>query len=389
MRNRFDPTLTPGRSGTASMKWDGRKPKFGQEVLPLWVADMDFPAPPCVSQAIQSRAEHPIYGYPFFSSEVKQAVCQWYEDWHGWHVTMDQVSVMRGVVPALYTAVSALTDPGDGVVVMTPVYPHLLKAVEAHGRRLLTSPLQETEQGYQINWPELEKLMPRARLLLLCSPHNPVGRVWSQTELAYLIKLARRHNVIIVSDEVHGDLAYPRMSPHYPLGSLSGTETGVMTLLSAGKSFNIAGLELAVGVTTDESLKHRFDEALRIGGLSEANLFALVAAEAGWRQAAPWLRELVDYLADTAQWLQGALHSAVPEIGYDPPEFGYLAWLDCRAWGLDDSALQNRIVNIAGLGLNRGIDFGPGGKGFMRLNFGTSRAILTEAISRLQKAFDR
>ncbi|WP_197495711.1 MalY/PatB family protein [Acidihalobacter yilgarnensis] len=362
MHNGFDPTITPERLGTASLKWDGRKARFGMDVLPLWVADMDFPAPPCVIQAIQSRAAHPVYGYPFFTAELKRAVCGWYERWHGWHVDEGHIGVLRGVVPALYAAVQALTAPDDGVIVMTPVYPHLLKAVEAHGRRLLISALQETREGYQIDWPQLEALMPQARMLLLCSPHNPVGRVWTQAELSRLLALARRHGVIVVSDEVHGDLAYHASSRHRPFGSLPGAEAGVITLLSAGKSFNIAGLELAIVVIPDIALRQRFEEALRIGGLSEANLFAQVAAEAAWREADPWLRDLVAYLAETAQWLREALVEAVPGIRYRPPEFGYLAWLDCRGLGLDDAALHRQMVQVARLGLNPGSDFGPGAR---------------------------
>ncbi|OBS10105.1 MalY/PatB family protein [Acidihalobacter prosperus] len=387
MRNGFDPTITPERLGTASLKWDGRKARFGADVLPLWVADMDFPAPACVSQAIQARAAHPVYGYPFFNAELKRAVCGWYARWHGWHVDENHVSILRGVVPALYAAVRALTAPDEGVVVMTPVYPHLIGAVEAHGRRLLASPLLETPEGYRIDWPQLESLMPQARMLLLCSPHNPVGRVWTQEELSRLFALARRHGVIVVSDEVHGDLSYHASARHRPFGSLPGAEAGVITLLSAGKSFNIAGLELAVAVTADIALRERFEQALRIGGLAEANLFALVAAEAAWREGDAWLRELVSYLAETADWLGQRLAEVVPSVGYRPPEFGYLAWLDCRRLGLDDAVLQRRMVQVARLGLNPGTDFGPGGEGYMRLNFATSRAVLEEALLRLQRVF--
>lgn len=387
MPHGFDPAVTPERLGTASLKWDGRKARFGADVLPLWVADMDFPAPPCIVEALQQRAAHPVYGYPFFDAELKRAVLGWYERWHGWRVDEAHVGVLRGVVPALYAAVQTLTGPEDGVIVMTPVYPHLFKAVEAHGRRLLANPLLEEGGEYRIDWAHLESLMPQARMLLLCSPHNPVGRIWTQDELTRLLALARRHGVIIVSDEVHGDLSFDAAKRHRPFGSLPGAESGVITLVSAGKSFNIAGLELAVSVIADTGLRERFDEALRIGGLAHANLFALVGAEAGWRGGDAWLRELVAYLADTAQWLRGALAEAVPAIRYRPPEFGYLAWLDCRGLGLDDAALQRHMVQNARVGLNAGTDFGPGGEGFMRLNFATSRAVLESALERLAGAF--
>lgn len=387
MCNRFDPSITPDRLGTASLKWDGRKARFGAEVLPLWVADMDFPAPDCVVQAIKSRANHPVYGYPFWGHEIRRAVCGWYSRWHGWQVDEAQVSVLRGVVPALYASVAALTRPGEGVIVMTPVYPHLFKAVEAHERQLLISPLLDTDQGYQIDWPQLESLMPHARLLLWCSPHNPVGRVWEEEELLRLLALARQHDVIVVSDEVHGDLAFHDVPRHRPLGSLPGADSGVITLLSAGKSFNVAGLELAIAVIRDATLRRRFEEALRIGGLAEANLFALVAAEGAWREGDSWLHDLVTYLADTAKWLEGSLAAAVPAIRYRPPDFGYLAWLDFGALGLEDAVLQKRMVQDARLGLNPGTEFGPGGEGFMRLNFATSREVLSEALSRLHKAF--
>lgn len=389
MSSRFDPRVSPDRLNTASLKWDGREARFGTDVLPLWVADMDFPAPLCVVQAIQARASHPIYGYPFFSAEVKRAVCGWYGRWHGWCVDEAHVSVLRGVVPALYAAVHALTEPGDGIIVMTPVYPHLFRAVEAHARQLLVNPLIETDEGYQIDWAQLESLMPQARLLLLCSPHNPVGRVWKSEELARLLTLARHYDLIVVSDEVHGDLFFDKGNPHRPLGSLPGGDVNVITLLSAGKSFNIAGLELAIAVTADEDLRKRFEKALTIGGLMEANLFALVAAEAAWREADSWLCGLVDYLADTARWLKMELEKALPGIHYRLPEFGYLAWMDFRSLGLDDAALYRHMVQTARLGLNPGSEFGQGGQGFMRLNFATSRSVLQEALARLQLAFDQ
>lgn len=383
MSGDFD-TAVP-RLGTASLKWDGREARFGRDVLPMWVADMDFAAPPCVVQAIQARAAHPIYGYPWFEREVREAAAAWFGHWHGWKTDPADILVLRGAVPGLYAAVQAFAREGEGVLVMPPVYPPFFGAVEESGRRLLLAPLHREEGEYRMDWERLEALMPEARLLLLCSPHNPVGRVWRQEELRRLGELAQRHEVPIVSDEVHADLAYDG-HPHTPMGSIPGIGERVITLFSAGKSFNIAGLELAVAVIPDAGLRERFSPQLRRCQLQGANLFALVAARAAWTEGAPWLRSLRDHLEATAAWLDVRVAELLPGVGYRRPEFGYLAWLDFRALGLDDPALWEWAVQRAKVGLNPGPSFGVGGEGFLRLNFGAPRSLIEEGLNRLAAA---
>lgn len=382
----FDFDTVIDRAGTNCEKYDHRAETFGRaDVIPLWVADMDFAAPPCVQAALAQRVAHPVYGYTFPGEGLLAALYGWYERRHGWRIDPAQLLLTPGVVPSLFAAVNALTQPGDAVLVPTPVYPPFLAAVESSGRQLIQSPLRHAADGYHLDFEHLEQAARAgARMLLLCSPHNPVGRVWRGDELSRLVDLALRHSLVVVSDEIHCDLTYPGVT-HLPLARLAPAELRLLTAISPSKSFNMPGLNLSALVVAQDADRKAVRSVFARARVSPFNPLTLAAFEAAYRDGDAWLDALRIYLDGNRQWLLAAL-SRIEGITCEPPEATCLFWLDCRALQRDDRALRNFFIDEAGLGLNEGASFGSGGSGFMRLNIGTRRAVLVEAVNRLRTA---
>lgn len=373
------------RVGSDCEKYDRRLAKFGRaDVIPLWVADMDFAAPQVVQDALQKRLDHPVFGYSFASDALFEALYGWYQRRHNWTINAAKLQLMPGVVPSLFTAVAALTEPGDGVLVPTPVYPPFFAAVENNGRQLLTSPLLPTDNGYQLDFDHLEQQAANAKMLLLCSPHNPVGRVWSLAELKQLIDLALRHNLVVISDDIHADLVYPGCQ-HRPLATLAPPELRLLTAISPSKTFNIPGLNLSALVISHEQDRRAIKRVLRQFHVNPCNPFALAAFEAAYGHGDEWLDTLLEYLDGNRRWVKAEIEQATT-IRVQLPEATCLMWLDCQALGLTDSDLRDLFVNKAGLGLNPGSSFGESGSGFMRLNIGTRRALLEQALMQLSQA---
>ncbi|MBU3694531.1 MAG: putative C-S lyase [Rhodocyclaceae bacterium] len=386
----FDFDTPVDRSGTHSEKYDLRRQLFGTDAVePLWVADMDFAAPPAVQQALAARVAHPIYGYTVVPDSAPQALADWLARRHGWPVDPAHIRLVPGVVPTLYAAVAALTEPGQGVVVQPPVYPPLFDAVRRQGRVLLENPLRETATGvWQMDLDHLETLAAGgARLLLLCSPHNPVGRVWSRDELSQVLDIARRHGMAILSDEIHADLVYaPRHGAaadapvHVPLGHLATPEDRVVTALAPSKTFNIPGFGLSATVTANDTLARPLHAVWARLPVSVADPLALAAFEAAYRHGEAWLDACLSVLRANRDALFAAIGAGgAQRVTGSPPEATYLAWLDCRGAGLDDAALMRAWV-AAGLGLSAGPRFGTGGSGHMRLNFAIPPSRLAQCI---------
>ncbi len=380
---RYDFSRVYTRSGSGSLKYDASERLFGRgDLIPMWVADMDFAAPPCVQQAIRQRAEHPIYGYALRPDEMIAALAEWMREQHGWRLPEDGVSFLPGVVPALYMAVLAFTEPGDQVIVQPPVYPPFFHAVRENGREVLENPLRQEEGVWRMDLARLQaSLTERSRLLFLCNPHNPVGRCWSADELRELLALCRRAGVLVVSDEIHCDLVYPPQR-HTPAALL---DDGLVSLFAPSKTFNIAGLATAAAVIGEPRQRRRFRQVLRSLHLNEGHIFGDLAFATAYRCGADWRRQLLDYLAGNRQRLAGAIES-LAGIRWTPPEASFLAWLDCREMGLDDAGLKRFFVERAGLGLSAGLDFGAPGSGFMRLNFAMPESVLERALHRLRAA---
>lgn len=401
----FDFDEVIDRSGTGSEKYDARKRLFGSDdITPLWVADMDFAAPSCVSEAIQKRAMHPIYGYSMVPEHLFGNMQRWVAERYDWHPSTDEILLSPGVVPILYATVNALTKIGDGIIVMPPVYPPLFKAVTDNQRELILSPLlvkhrdksQSADKSverpstpaqtlhYEIDWDGLELCATKAKMLLFCSPHNPVGRVWTRQELTRLLDVAERHDLIIISDEIHADLTFV---PHTVLATLPGAEKRVITAMAPSKTFNIPGLGLAwlaaPQATQREAIKAQYAKL----AIHTNNPLSMVAAEAAYGYGHVWLAALLNYLKVTHDEVIQRLaeHPHVPQ-GITA-EGTYLLWLDCRHLGLDDLLLQKHFIEKAKLGLSAGLFFGEAGSGFMRMNLAAPRHIVLDAISRLIESF--
>lgn len=382
MEARFDFDGVVDRWDSDSVKWAGARQKFGRPVFPMWVADMDFPVAPNILRALEQRLAEPVLGYPDHDETVHEAAADWWCKRYSWKVRTDEVILVQGVVPALNAAVRAFSQPDDGIIVMPPIYPPFFAAVTGQGRRLISVPLRkDAGLRYEIDFASLAAQLPQAQMLLLCSPHNPVGRVWTPEELQQLVSLCQRHGVRIVSDEIHADLSRPDQV-HTPMGKL---DPRAIVLASASKSFNIAGLGGAVAWLRGDEAKAQFVEELRRSGILGTHTFAKAALRAAWQEGGAWLQALQSYLGDNAQFLESFLQRHLPEIGFRKPDFGYLAWLDLRAWGLSDAEIEARILD-AGLGLNWGPSFGEGGSGFVRLNFGTPRKLLAHGLDLLRTA---
>lgn len=378
------------RAGTGSEKFDARERIFGRhDVIPLWVADMDFAAPACVAEAVQARALHPIYGYSVVPERLFHHLLNWLDERFDWQPAREDILLSPGVVPALYAAVNALTAPGDGIIVMPPVYPPLFRAVTDNQRQLILNPLRLVEASghaphYEIDWDGLEQCATKATMLLFCSPHNPVGRVWRRDELTRLLDIAERHDLIIVSDEIHADLTF---TPHTVLASLPGAARRVITTMAPSKTFNVPGLGLAWLAVNNSHHRSAISRQYAALAIHVNNPLSLVAAEAAYGHGQAWLSALLTYIKGTHDHVVARLaeHPQLPQA--IAAEGSYLLWLDCRHLGITDAQLHQHFVEKAGLGLSAGVFFGDAGSGFMRLNLASPRAVIDKAISQLIDSF--
>ncbi|MGJ0535122.1 MAG: MalY/PatB family protein [Methylocystis sp.] len=382
----FDFDREISRAGTASLKYDGREAYFGtDDVLPMWVADMDFAAPEAVTRALLERAAHPIYGYTLQPDSLYDALIDWMKKRHHWPIEREWIVLTPGVVPSLNAVVMALTEPNEGVLVQPPVYFPFFSAATKTGRRQVLNPLQLDDGRYRIDYDHLEQCARDARLLLLCSPHNPVGRVWEPDELAQVLEIARRHRLTILSDEIHADLIYPEYR-HQALATLTDDPADIVTAVAPSKTFNIPGLGLSALIVPDPERRASIRKVLDMVHMSAANPFSITAFEAAYREGEPWLESLLVYLQQTRDAAASYIDRELPQIRLIQPEGTYLLWLDCRALGMNDDALIHFMTHQAKLGLSPGIAFGKNGQGFMRMNIGAPRKVVMEALERLKKA---
>lgn len=383
MRYDFDKIIE--RTGTDSVKYDLAGQLFeSEEVLPMWVADMDFEVPVFVREAIDARNRHPVLGYTFRPIRLYETLASWLERRHQWKISPDTVSFSPGIVPALNLCVLGMTDPGDRVVVQPPVYFPFFKAVTNHGRELVHNPLVDDRGEYRIDFDHLEAQFRRgATLFLLCHPHNPVGRVWTADELQKLASLCIRYGVKVVSDEIHSDLLLFGHR-HIPLASL-GKEIADLTItcVAPSKTFNLAGLHTSAVIISNPELKSSYDKMLDAVHVGGGNIFGQVAMEAAYTYGDEWLDQLIAYLEENFRILSSELRMALPELIISPLEATYLAWLDFSFLQMEGAELKAFIVRKARLGLNDGPMFGPGGERHQRLNLATPAGTLKEGIGRL------
>lgn len=395
----FDQIIS--REGTQSLKYDGKLETFGtNNVMPMWVADMDFATPTAVTQALQERASHPIFGYSIEPNSLYQALIDWLLEKHHWQIKREWIVLTPGVVPSLNLVLAALTAENEGVIVQPPVYFPFFSAVKNQKRRLIENPLILEDDGlgnlnYQMDFLQLESCAKDARLLMLCSPHNPVGRVWQKSELLTLLAIAKKHDLIILADEIHADLVY-RDAKHYALSQLAFEadqspsllfgQHKIITAVSPSKTFNIPGLGLSALIVPNDRYRKAIQLHLSNLGVSGANPFSLIAFEVAYRKGGDWLKALMAYLQKTCDEAISFIRAHLPKINVVRPQGTYLLWLDCRKLILGDEALNLFFVQEAQLGLSSGAMFGRGGEGFMRMNIGTPRANVMAALMRLKSS---
>ncbi|MCL7942831.1 PatB family C-S lyase [Marinobacter sp. ATCH36] len=389
MPESFDRLLR--RENTCSVKFDARKAVFGREdVIPLWVADMDFPAPEAVTQALEDRARHPVYGYTLFPESLYESIIDWFKSRHGWTIKRDWLLMAPGVVPSIHAAAMAFAGKGEGIIIQPPVYPPFFSSIQKTGRVVIESPLELVDGRYQMNLEHLEACAARedARVLLLCSPHNPVGRVWTQSELMAVLTIARRHNLVVLSDEIHCDLTYPDASAHQMLANLAREDDALVTAVAPTKTFNMPGLGLSALVVANAEHRKALKDVFDAMHMIQCNPFSIAGFEAGYRNGSQWLDQLMGYLQGNRDYVMGYVQQHLPAIKVTEPEGTYLLWLDCRALEMDDSDLKRFFVHQAGIGMNPGITFGEAGSGFMRMNIGCPRQVLETALNQIRQALE-
>ncbi len=376
------------RRNTQSRKWDGVLELFGEDdLLPMWIADMDFRPPPQVVQAVTERAAHGIYGYVNRPADYVDVILRWLKDRHQWDVKSEWLTHSPGVVPGLALAVAALTEPEDRIVIQPPVYPPFYRVIEDNKRRVVENPLKFEQGKFTMDYENLEQhFRSGAKLMILCSPHNPVGRVWTEAELFRLQELIVRYDAIVLSDEIWADLAFPG-NRHRPLASISPEMSErTLTFMAPSKTFNIAGLYLSNIIIPNAGLREAFCRQLQQISLTHVNLFGLVASDAAYRCGGQWLDELLVYLRENAQFVAAELPRITNKIKVIKPEGTFVLWLDCRGLEIAPEELNHFFVQKARIAFNDGIVFGPSGYGFQRMNIGCPRAVLEEAMARLATA---
>ena len=372
-----------------SVKWDELETIFGvQDVLPMWVADMEFRSPKPVIEAIKKAAEHGIYGYTSRPDSYCQAIIDWMVKRHNWKVKKDWLSYSPGVVPALSFIIRAFTQPDDRVIVQPPVYYPFFRVIEDNGCHIVNNPLKVESNKYVMDFEDLEIKIddPRVKILILCSPHNPVGRVWRKEELSRLGEICLKHNLIVVSDEIHADILFEGYR-HTPFASISQEfAQNSITCTAPSKTFNLAGLQTSAIIIPNKKYCSIYNNILNSLALNENNYFGLVALEAAYRYGEEWLNQLLSYLNENLEFLVKYFKERIPKIKVIKPEGTYLVWLDYRQLGFNTKDLNDFMLKKAKVALDDGYWFGKEGEGFMRINIACSRSFLEESLKRIERA---
>ena len=381
--------IVVNRKNTNCLKYDFAVRRGRPEnVLPLWVADMDFKVAPEITQAIEKRVAHGIFGYSEVKEEYFEAVAAWMEQKHGWHVKEDWLVKTPGVVFALAMAVQAFTEPGDAVIIQQPVYYPFSEVIADNGRRIVDNTLELKEDGkYHINFEDFEQKVKEnhVKLFLLCSPHNPVGRVWTKEELKKIAAICRKYDVIVVSDEIHEDFVFN--GKHQVFADLSeDAKNRTITCTAPSKTFNLAGLQVSNIWIANPKLREKFKKQIAAAGYSQLNTLGLTAGEAACRYGGEWHAELLGYLKSNLNFLREFLQTRLPEVKLIEPEGTYLVWLDFGSLGLTEEQREELLTKKAGIWLDSGAIFGAAGEGFERINIACPRSILKDALERIERA---
>ncbi len=390
MKYNFDEVIN--RKNTNCIKYDSIKTSGKPEnIIPLWVADMDFKSPPAVSEALIKISQHGIFGYSHIDDTYFKAVFQWYHTRFGWDIQREWLINTPGVVHALATAVRAFTKKGESVLIQTPVYPPFYTSITENHRILVTNQLIYQNGTYQIDFDDFEQQIKQhqVKLFILCSPHNPIGRVWTKQELTKMIEICQKYHVLIISDEIHSDFVYQK-GTHHILASLNPIiEQNCIICTAPSKTFNLAGLQISNILIPNPKIREKFSAVLSANHTGDPNLFGLTACQAAYEHGAEWLDQLLIYLSENICYVRDFLKKQIPQIQFIQPQGTYLLWLDCTALPIAPEQLEDFFIHQAGLWLNDGTMFGENAKGFQRVNIACPRSILEQAMHQLKLAVDR
>ncbi len=381
MQYNFDEIIP--RRGTNSVKWDSME---SADILPMWVADMDFLTAPAIVEALQRRMAHGIFGYTRVPDAYYEAVTNWFARRHQWQIQREWMIYTSGVVPALSAIIKALTVPGDKVLIQTPVYNCFFSSIRNNGCETVSNPLLYADNTFTVNYAELEEKAadPKVKVMLLCNPHNPAGRVWTREELTRIGEICIRNGVTVIADEIHCELVMPGYT-YTPFASLSEEFLRhSVTCVSPSKAFNIAGLQIANIVCADASMRAKIDKAININEVCDVNPFGVIGTIAAYNEGEEWLLQLLDYLKQNYLRMKTFCTEHLPQFPITVLEGTYLVWMDCRALHMPSEALEEQLTREAGLRLNAGTMYGTEGEGFMRWNIACPQTVLSEGLKRFE-----
>lgn len=379
------------RRGSHCVKYDALGQFFGREdLLPLWVADMDFETPDFIIEALHRRLDHAVLGYPVQYDTYWQSVIDWIAARHGWQVEREWLQYIPGIVKGIAMAVNAFTQKGDKIIIQPPVYHPFRLVPENSGREVVNNPLRRVGDKYEMDFEHLESVIDqKCKMIILANPHNPIGITWNSQTLKRLAEIATKHNLIVISDEIHCDMALYG-NRHIPFASVSDEAANCsITFGAPSKTFNIAGIVSSYTVVPNPHLREQFFSWLEAGELNAATIFAMTATEAAFTQGEQWRRQMLSHIEGNIDYVDTFLKEHIPAVRLIKPQASFLAWLDFSALGLEHSALIDMLVNDAHLAMNDGAMFGTGGKQHTRLNVGTQRAVLEQAMTQLKEAIDK
>lgn len=383
MMNNFDEIIP--RRGSHSYKWDSAP---DEDLLPMWVADMDFRTAPAVTEALQRRVAHGIFGYTKVPQAYYDAIVHWFDSRHAWQIKQDWIIYTTGVVPAISAIIKALTTPGDCILVQTPVYNCFFSSIRNNGCEIVVNPLIYINETYRIDFVDLEKKAadPKVKLLLLCNPHNPAGRVWTRQELTRIGEICLRNEVLVVADEIHCELTYPGYD-YTPFSSISDEFLRhSVTCTSPSKAFNLAGLQIANIFCADEVMRRKIDRAININEVCDVNPFGVEALIAAYSEGAEWLDELRHYLSVNYNYLKAYFEQYLPQFPVTKLEGTYLVWVDCRSLKSSSKEIEQLLIKKGKIWMNAGDMYGEAGEGFIRINIACPRQVLIEGLDRLRRA---
>lgn len=379
------------RKGTNALKTDALKPRYGNaDLIPLWVADMDFLSPPAIGEAIIERAKHGVFGYTCPSQSYYDAIINWVDRRHDWKIEQEWISFIPGIVKGIAFVLDCFTTKEQKVIIQPPVYHPFRIIPTLHHREIVNNQLILEAGQYKIDFDGLKKAIDTScRVLILCNPHNPGGRVWSRQELIDIAEICYDNNILVISDEIHSDLAFGSHK-HIPFASVSEKAAqNSITFMAPSKTFNIAGIVSSFSIIPNKELRDKFHTYLESSELNDGHIFAYLALEAAYNHGGEWLDEVKEYIWGNITFVDNYLKENIPQIKAIIPEASFLIWLDCSQLGLSQKELVSLFINDAKLALNDGVMFGGGGEGFMRMNVGTARSVLAKALDNLKKAITK